>query len=123
VYKRQAGDSSPHGFVFFSSLREPSRGVFADGATARDPRDAATGSDRERRRGAVARVCAYRERGGRSGAVQRANNRGFERRERRAKSRALREDVNAFSVASDAEVRFLKEKDCRKTVADSIFSV
>ena len=39
----RAGDSSPCGFVFFSSLREPSRGVFADGATARDPRGAATG--------------------------------------------------------------------------------
>jgi hypothetical protein len=79
----RAGDSSPYGFVFFSSRREPSLGFFADGATARDPRDAATGSVRERRRGAVARVCAYRERGGRSGAVQRANSRGFERRERR----------------------------------------
>ena len=56
--------------------------------------------------------------------AQRANGRGFERRERLANCRALRKDANAFSVASDAEVRFLKEKDCRKTVADEkIFSV
>lgn len=93
-------------------MREPSRGVFADGATARDPRDAATGSDRERRRGAVARVCAYRERGGRSGAVQRANNRGFERRERRRRfifSVSAR-DGRRFFVARPSRALF-QEKD------------
>ena len=101
---------------------------FADGAAARDPRDAATGSDRERRRGAVARVCAYRERGGRSGAVQRANSRGFECRERRRICfffRVSARDGRRFFVArpSTTHARFFRKRPCRKTVADSIFSV
>ena len=49
-------DSSARGFFSSSREKKPSRGFSADGSTARNPRDAATGSDRERRRGAATRV-------------------------------------------------------------------